>query len=155
MKRLAMLFFVLALISLVSAGTAAADQAEEVKALVEKAAAAFQEKGRDYALRLINIPRGPFMKGAIYVFAGNGEGVCLAHPANQKLVGMNLRKIKDAKGHLFVEEMLSVVKKDGAGWTEYWWLRHGEKEPTRKRTYVMKVPGQPDELFVCAGYYVK
>lgn len=155
MKRLGNLYMLIALIFLFGAGTAPADQAEEVKALVEKAAATFKEKGRDYTLRLINIPRGPFMKGSIYVFAGNGEGICLAHPANRKLVGINLRQFKDAKGKLFVEEMLNVVKQTGAGWTEYWWLRHGEKEPTLKRTYVLKVPDQPDELFVCGGYYVK
>lgn len=154
-KRLGILHLVVALLIFFSVGTAAADRAEAVQALVEKVAAAFKDKGPDCTLRLLSIPRGPFMKGSIYVSAGNWEGVCLAHPANKKLIGLNLRKTRDAKGKLFVEEMVNVVKETGAGWTEYWWLRHGEEYPTLKRTYVLSVPGQPGELCVCAGYYVK
>jgi hypothetical protein len=36
---------------------------------------------------------------------------------------------------------------------EYRWIKTGEKEPLRKKTYVMRVPGQ--DIFVAAGYYLK
>jgi hypothetical protein len=53
--------FVVLVLSLIASG-ARADVAREVKALAEKAANAFAEKGRDYALKLINASAGPFRK---------------------------------------------------------------------------------------------
>lgn len=129
-------------------------QAAVVKNLVEKAAASFASKGKEKTFALINSMTGPFRKGEIYVYAADMENVVLAHPANRKLVGKNMTYMKDAKGRPFVEELHAVATGPvGAGWVEYWWLRHGEKEPTLKRAFIMKVPGE--DIMVAAGYYIK
>jgi len=42
---------------------------------------------------------------------------------------------KDAKGKPFITEFIELAKENEALWVEYWWLRHGEKEPTPKKAY--------------------
>ncbi len=130
------------------------DQAAEAKTMVEKAAASFASKGKEKTFSLINSMTGPFRKGEVYVYAADLSNVVLAHPANRKLVGKNLTELKDAKGNPFVKELNRVATGPaGAGWVEYWWVRHGEKKPTLKRAYIMKVPGE--DIMVAAGYYIK
>ncbi len=153
MSRKALVCLVL-LLSSISPG-ARADEATDVKALVEKAAKIFKEEGLcDYGLRVVNAGAGPLRrKRELYVFAFDGNGVILAHPVNRKMVGKSQRGVKDAKGKLFGDEFIRVAKEEGSGWVEYWWLRHGEQEPTLKRAYIMKVPGE--DVFLASGYYVK
>ncbi|MFH0822340.1 MAG: cache domain-containing protein, partial [Pseudomonadota bacterium] len=134
--------------------SAFADQETDVVALVDKAVESFKEKGTDYTFRLINTTRGPFMKGELYVLAMDLEGNMLAHAANRDLVGKNQTGFKDGKGNLIFPAMRDVATSSvGKGWTEYWWVRHGEKEPTLKRTYIRRIPGL--DVLVGAGYYVK
>jgi len=131
----------------------AQDQAAEVEQLVNKAAQVFQEKGKDYAIKLLNASSGPFNKGEVYVFCVSLDGVSLSHPTNRDLIGKPLMDMQDSKGKLFVKEFVEVAKNPGAGWVDYWWLRHGEKEPTLKKSFIKRVPGE--DVFVGAGYYVK
>jgi cytochrome c len=133
--------------------TAFAQQEEEVVALVEKAVGQFQEKGKDYTLKLIDSTSGPFRKGELYVYVVSFDGVALAHAANRELVGKHQGNTMDAKGKPILPELLAVATGPGSGWIEYWWMRHGEKEPTLKRTYIKRVPGE--DILVAAGYYVK
>lgn len=129
-------------------------QAAETKALVEKAAASFATRGKEKTFALINSMTGPFRKGEVYVFAADLNMVVLAHPANRELVGKNWEDLKDAKGNPFAKDLKRVATGPaGSGWVEYWWVRHGEKEPTLKRAYIMKVPGE--DIMVAAGYYIK
>jgi cytochrome c len=128
------------------------DKADEVKAMVEQAAALVGEKGREYALRLFNSGSGPFIKGELYIFAGDLEGRNLSHPRNRKLVGQSVLDLKDAKGKLFIRDFIKIAEEHGAGWVDYWWLRHGEKEPSLKRVYVRRIPGE--DFYVGCGYYI-
>jgi cytochrome c len=145
--------FLCAVFVLVMATIAFADPEEEAKGLVEYAAKIFNEKGKDYAIKLLNSSSGPFRKGEVYVFAMNFDGVMLAHAANRDLVGSSQAALRDGKGELIFPPMLAIAKGPGTGWTEYYWLRHGEKEPTLKRTYIKRVPGE--EILLGAGYYIK
>jgi cytochrome c len=145
--------FLGAVLVLVMATMPLADQESDTVQLVESAAKLFQEKGKDYAIRLLNTTSGPFRKGEIYVFAMNFDGVMLAHAANRDLVGLSQATMRDGKGDLLFPPMVGVAKNPGSGWTEYYWLRHGEKEPTLKRTYIKRVPGE--DILLGAGFYVK
>jgi methyl-accepting chemotaxis protein len=77
----------------------------------------------------------------------------IRRPANRNLVGRNIIKIKGAKGVEFIKAFIEVAKDPDSGWVECWWRRRGEKEPTLKRSYVVKVPGH--DIIVGAGYYVE
>ena len=151
MKRSALIGIVV-LLCCMCAMPCLADNEEAAVRLVKKAAATFSEKSTDYTLKLLNT-MGTFREGPVYVFAVSFDGMVLAHPANRKLVGKKLLDFKDTKGKEFVKEFTAVAKDPGAGWVEYSWRRHGEKEGTLKRTYIMRVPGK--DFYVGAGYYVE
>ncbi len=125
----------------------------EVIALVEKAAATFREKGKDYTIKLLNAESGPFMKGEVYVFSMNFGGVYLSYPTNKALQGALALNLKDPEGKTFIQDFIKIAKERGSGWVEYWWIRHGETVPTLKRAYILKVPGE--DILVGAGYYLK
>lgn len=151
MKRLSR--FALVVVLLLVSNTVMADQETDCMQLVKNASAVFKDKGRDYALKLINSSSGPFRKGELYVFALSSDGMGLGHPVNRDLLGVNQANMKDAHGMLFIQEFLKVAKEQGSGWVAYWWNRHGEKEPAAKKSYIMKVPGE--DIVLGAGFYVK
>jgi hypothetical protein len=69
MKRVLVIALALCFVlGLVFASGAMASQ-KEAKALVEKAAAFVQSNGKDAALKEINLAKGQFDKGELYVFA--------------------------------------------------------------------------------------
>lgn len=74
----------------------AAGEADEAKAMVEKAAALVKAEGRDKALAEIGNPQGQFVKGSLYVFVYDLTGTMVAHPVNPKLVGKNMLEVPDA-----------------------------------------------------------
>jgi cytochrome c len=154
LKKILVLVLVLGL-SLMCIGSAMADQAADAKALVEKGVATVKEKGLDATLKAIGDPKGPFVKGDLYLFAGSLDKVTLlAHPlAAAKLVGPDLSTTKDSKGNLFFIKFKEVAEKPGSGWVEYMWPKPGVKEDSLKKTFVMRVPGQ--NAYIAAGYYPK
>jgi len=129
-----------------------AGQAEDATSLVNGAVTLFKESGREAALKAINMKSGPFVKGELYVFAITMDNVILGHPHEHSLRRVNVSNTKDANGVLLFQRFKEVVEKDGSGWVEYMWSKPGEKDPSPKRSFVMKVPGE--ELYVGAGYYV-
>ena len=137
------------------ATAALADDVADVKALVEKGVAMAKEKGVEATLKAIDDPKGPFVKGELYLFAGPLDKVTLlAHPmAKAKLVGPDLTNTPDAKGNKFFVKFKEIAEKPGSGWVEYWWPKPGAKEASLKKLYVMRVPGQ--NLYIAAGYYPK
>jgi signal transduction histidine kinase len=50
-----------------------------------------------------------------------------------------------------VKEMVDVAKDKGEGWVEYMYPKPGEDAPSKKISYIYRVPGQ--NLFVGAGIY--
>lgn len=142
-------------LGLLSVGVAVADDAADAKNLVEKGVAMVKEKGLDATLKAINDPKGPFVKGDLYLFAGSLDKVTLlAHPlAAKKLVGPDLSKMKDSKGSFFFVKFQEAASKPGSGWVEYMWPKPGAKDDSLKKTFVMRVPGQ--QAYIAAGYYVK
>jgi methyl-accepting chemotaxis protein len=153
MKSVGAIIMSVILMATLCTSAAFAGSEEEVVALVEKAVAMFKEKGKDYTLKVIGTLDGPFRKKEMYVYAASLDGILLAHPVNKDLVGKSQLGLKDAKGKLFGQELLKVAQEKGSGWVEYYWLRHGEKEPTLKKTYVLKVPGE--DIAVAGGIYEK
>jgi signal transduction histidine kinase len=152
MRRRALICAVV-VFSFLFAGACWAGDKEVAVSLVDKAIASFQDKGKDYTLRLLNTIDGPFRKGPIYVFATSLQGVTLSHPANRNLRGKNVLRLKDARGKEFIKEFIAVAKDPGSGWVEYWWKRHGEKRATLKRSFIKRVPGE--DFLVGAGFYIK
>lgn len=121
--------------------------------LVNKAVGAFQSQGKEAAIKLANSSYGPLRKASIYVFVTDFKGKMLAHPAQEDLRGKDCWELQDAKGKFIIQDFIKIAKDPGEGWSDYSWLRVNEKEPTLKKTFVKRVPGE--DIFVAAGYYVK
>lgn len=122
----------------------------EVVQKVEQAAQLLAQKG-DEAYRDLVDPQGSFVWKGTYVFAFDMSGNTVVHP-NPNLLGKNLMSFKDVNGKVFAAEFLAIAKNaQGKGWSEYMWPKPGEKTPSLKATYVMKVPGK--DLLVAAGVY--
>jgi cytochrome c len=122
--------------------------------LVDKAVVLWKEKGKDYGIKAVNASAGPLRKGSLYVFACDFKGQMVAHPVQEALRGQDSWELQDAKGKFVTQEFLKTAKsKEGMGWVEYDWVRVYETEPTKKRTYIKRIPGE--DVFVGCGYYVK
>jgi len=135
------------------AGTVMADDsaAAEVKALVELGVVMAVVEGEEAALAAIGNPEGPFVDGDLYLFAGLvSDVIMVAHPYSS-LVGQDLTDYQDPEGNYLFANFVAVASDVGAGWSEYWWPKPGEEDPSRKLTYIMKVAGQ--DLYIGCGYY--
>lgn len=149
--RMFKLIAVALLVVLTPAGLAMADMAGDAVSLAEKAAAMFQDQGKEAALKAINDPKGPFIKGELYVFAVTMDNVLIGHPYEHAMRRLTINSLKDGNGHSLVEMFKKALEKEGSGWTEYLWAKPGEDKPSRKRTFVKMVP--KESLYVGVGFY--
>lgn len=152
MRRFAVLGIALA-VAVMCMTPAMADKEAETKALVESGAKMAKDVGVKAILRAIGNPKGPFIKGDLYIFAGPLDKVTLsAHPYKAAAtVGKDLSNFKDKKGMKLFVKFKEIANGPGKGWVEYWWPKPGAKEPSAKRTYILRVPGE--NLYLGAGYY--
>lgn len=128
----------------------APERAKESIALAKKAAALFKEKGKDYALKVIN-SKIALTDGELYVFALSMDNTMLAHPFMPSLIGKNVDDMKDSTGKKYFQEFKRVAEDPGQGWVEYMWNRPGEDDPRFKRSYIIKVPNR--DIYIGSGYY--
>lgn len=122
---------------------------DQAKAMVEEAISYYNAKGHDAALAEFSKPDGKFIKGDLYIFAIDLNGLTLAHGANQKLIGKSLLEVKDADGKFFMKEMIEVAKSKGKGWVDYKWTNPESKKIEPKTSYIIKVK----DLFLGCGAY--
>ena len=158
MKRSRTTIALLAAIALLftAVSAMAADKAtkEECEAKVKAAIQSVNDIGWEQTLKIIQDPAGPYVWKDTYIFAiTTTNGTVVANPINPKHVGKSLMAVKDVGGKLFFVEFINVAKNEGSGWVDYQWPKPGEKKPSRKDTFVMKVPGQ--DAFFGAGVYVE
>jgi cytochrome c len=145
-----LIVFTIALLGLsLAAAQTASDKKSEAIALVEKAAAFVSEHGREKGLAEMNKPDGQFVKGDLYVFAFDLNGVMAAQPKNPKAVGENLIDKPDNKGKLFRKEIIEKAKTEGGGWVDYFYLNPQTGKEEDKTTYLKKV----GDLVICCGVY--
>lgn len=131
-----------------------ADAEPDCRELVERAAAMFKNQGKENALKAIDSKNGPFIKGELYVFAlTSTDNVMLAHPWEKTLKRLKMENFKDSRGKAFFKQFRDVAINSGSGWVEYTWAKPGTDEPSPKRAFIMKVPGE--DIYIGAGYYVK
>ena len=127
----------------------AGTEADEAKAMVEKASAMIKAEGREKALAEIGNPHGQFVKGEMYVFAYDLTATMVAHPINAKLVGKNLLDVPDAEGKLFRKEIVELAKTKGSGWVDYKYKNPQTSKIESKTTYIHK----EGDIVLCCGIY--
>jgi cytochrome c len=149
MKRLFVSMMVVT-VMVVSFGFAfAGSETDEAKKLVEKAVGHYQANGKEKTLKEFNTPNNQFVKGELYVFAYDMTGTIIAHPINQKLVGMNVLETPDVDGRFFRKEIIALAKKSGTGWVDYKYKNAKSGKIEQKTTYLSKA----GEIIICCGAY--
>ena len=122
---------------------------EEAKKMVEQAVAYLKANGKGKALQEFNRADGKFVKGELYVFAYDMNGVMVAQPMNPQSVGKNLLNEPDSKGKLFRKEINELAKTKGSGFVDYTYPNPVTKQEEPKTTYIRKV----GDLIICCGAY--
>lgn len=118
-----------------------------------EAAALINAKGLAAAIKDIGDPKGPFVWKDSYVFLMNLDGKMLAHPMQPELTQLpHCLLITDPTDKAIFVSFVNLARSAGQGWVEYMWPRPGKKAPSKKITYIYRVPGK--DLFVGAGVYV-
>jgi signal transduction histidine kinase len=133
----------------VNAFAAERGTAEEAVAMVKKVVSYLKANGKEKTFAEVNNPNGQFVKGDLYVFVHDLDGLCVAHGGNPKLIGKNLLDLKDATGFQMVRGFIDVANTKGKGWVDYKWPNKTTKEVENKSTYLEKA----DNLIISVGIY--
>jgi methyl-accepting chemotaxis protein len=75
--------------------------------------------------------------GVEYFWVNDMAPKTLMHPIKPELEGKDMSTLKDPNGKFLFNEFVTVVKKDGKGFVDYYWPKPGEKDPVAKISYVM------------------
>ncbi|CCK80084.1 cache domain-containing protein [Desulfobacula toluolica] len=118
-----------------------------------EAAALINSKGVEAAIKIFNDSTGPFVWKDSYVFLMNLDGKVLAHPIQPELTQQeHVLLMTDPMDKALFVHFVNLAQKVGHGWVEYMWPKPGKTSPSKKISYIYRVPNQ--DLFVGAGVYV-
>lgn len=71
-----------------------------------------------------------------YLFITDMSSRLVLHPIKPELNGKDMSSSKDPAGNYLFNDMVKVVRSDGAGFTGYLWPKPGHSEPVAKLSYV-------------------
>lgn len=130
-------------------------QPEEVFDMIVNAVTVLETLG-DEGLDAFNNPKGEFVQGSLFVFIIDTKKMkIVAHPKKKRIgadISNNMDKNPDSskrKKHNL--EMIEKADNPMGGWVEYWWPKLGEDQPSRKISFVCRVPDSP--YIAVAGIY--
>lgn len=122
---------------------------EEAVAMVKKAIEYAKANGNEKAFSEINNSKGQFVDRDLYVVVYDMNGKCLAHGANQKMVGRELIDNKDIDGKEFMKERIALMKANNTAWQEYKFMNPVSKQIEPKLMYLEK---HGELIFGCGVY---
>ena len=126
---------------------------EECVVKTHEAAAMINARGLAESIKLIGDPKGPFVWKDSYVFLMDLKGKMLAHPMQPELTqNEHVLLETDAADKAIFVHFVNIARDPGQGWVDYMWPKPGKKSPSKKVTYIYKVPSH--DVFVGAGVYV-
>jgi signal transduction histidine kinase len=126
---------------------------EECVQKTQEAAAMINARGLEESIKLIGDPKGSFVWKDSYVFLMDLKGKMLAHPMQPELTKEeHVLLHTDATDKAIFVHFVNIAKDPGQGWVDYMWPKPGKSSPSKKVTYVYKVPSK--DLLVGAGVYV-
>lgn len=126
---------------------------EECITKVHEAAAMVKARGLEESIKLIGDPQGPFVWKDSYVFMMDLKGKVLAHPMQPELTQHDHVLLHtDTTGKAIFVHFVNIGLDPGQGWVDYMWPKPGKKSPSKKVTYIYRVPSK--NILVGAGVYV-
>ena len=123
--------------------------AAEAEAMVKKAVAFIKQNGAQTAYAEISNKQGQFVDRDLYVMVHSTEGKCLAHGANDKLIGRDMLEVKDSDGKTYMKERMELAKTKVSFWQDYKFTNPVSKKIEPKAAYCERV----DNTTVCSGIY--
>lgn len=143
------------MVCLLATSVWAAESATKEECVIKshEAAAIINSQGLEAAIKAIANPKGPFVWKDSYVFLMDLNGKMLAHPFQPELTQQDhVLLLTDPTDKAMFVHFVNLARNTGHGWVEYMWPKPGKRNPSKKLTYIYRVPNQ--DLFVGAGLYV-
>lgn len=119
---------------------------------VNKAAALLEKEGKA-AFPKFKGKDSEFIFAGTYIWIHDETGLMRMHPIKYKMEGQNYIDLKDSNGKLFFVSMNELAKAKGSGWVEYMWPKPGEKNISKKISYVKLVKVDGEAMVVGCGVY--
>ena len=127
-------------------------QSRKIVALVEKAAALVNSRGKS-AFDEFRKKGSEWFDGETYLFCYDAKANVLLNPAFPKREGTNVSGQTDANGKRFHDLMLEAARTKGSGWVDYMFPKPGQTTPSHKWTYVKRVTIDGAPGLIGAGFY--
>jgi len=122
---------------------------DEATAMVKKAVAFIKTEGADKAYTEISKKGGLFTDRDLYIVVYQLDGKVLAHGANEKFIGKDLRDAQDVDGKLYVKERIELAQKQASFWQDYKFVNPVTKKVEPKEMYCERL----EQTAVCGGVY--
>jgi hypothetical protein len=133
-----------------AAPAAGSSTKEEMVAFVREAVAYAQSHDKNATLAEFSNPKGSFVRGDLYLYAYDFNGVTLAHPFNPEKIGVNRINETDALGTHFMTNLRDAAR-NGSGFVEFAYINPAHNSTIEKKLgYVEKVD---DDWWLGSGIY--
>jgi signal transduction histidine kinase len=128
-------------------------KAREIVALVEKAAALVDAKGKA-AFSEFKKSGSQWRHGDLYLFGNDMQGIQILNAGFPEREGVDGSKFKDATGRLiWTDFMRAVNSTTGSGWVSYMFPKPGQTQPSKKWSYLKAVQVEGTAALIGAGFY--
>lgn len=87
-----------------------------------------------------------------YFWADTMDGTNVVLLGNEAVEGTNRIDLKDHEGNMIIQNFIDIVKKDGSGYSDYYFKRKDGNEALRKRAYIYLY--EPYQWIIGTGNYV-
>ncbi|MEZ4694759.1 MAG: cache domain-containing protein [Aliarcobacter sp.] len=122
---------------------------DQAKELVMQGVEFCKKVGVAACVEEFNKPESQFVKGDLYIWANDFDGIITAHP-KKPLKGKNMYRYKDKAGNQLFKDFIDKVKAEGNGWVDYVWDHPTKGGQTPKTSYVI---GIGENQLIGAGAY--
>ena len=122
---------------------------DQAKELVMQGVEFCKKVGIAARVEEFNKPESQFVKGDLYIWANDFDGIITAHP-KKPLKGKNMYRYKDKAGNQLFKDFIDKVKAEGNGWVDYVWDHPVKGEQTPKTSFVI---GIGENQLIGAGAY--
>lgn len=124
---------------------------ETLVAFVDSAVAYAKTNGKEKALAEFSNPNGSFVKGELYIYAYDFDGMTLAHPFNPEKIGVNRMNETDANVGIFLNDTRNMAQQNGKGFVRISYINPAHNNTLEEKlAYVEKVD---DDWYLGSGIY--
>ena len=112
---------------------------ETMVAFVKEAVVYAKTHDKTAALREFSDRNGSFVRGTLYIYAYDFNGITIAHPFNPEKIGTSRLDEQDALGTLFITNLRDAAQ-NGSGFVEFSYINPANNFTVEKKLgYVEKV----------------